>query len=251
MKYQKNYSQINPPVLDSSVRKIKAQKILAVLRDFLARHNRNLGNQLCIDIGGSCGLTAKWIAPFVKEIRVVDIDQNAISSGKRTNKRPNLRFIVGDAMHLPLRDRSADVVICNQVYEHVPDARRLVKEIYRVLKPDGICYFGAGNKYCLLEWHYNLYFLSWLPKTVANYYVRIMGKGKYYYENLMSLEQLRRLLSKFVIHDYTISVIKDPATYHALDTVARHSLATKIPRWMLKVALPALPGYIFILEKGK
>jgi ubiquinone/menaquinone biosynthesis C-methylase UbiE len=249
MRYQRDYSRLNPSVLDGAVRKVKARKILAVLTNYLAKRGVRLKDQTCIDIGGSCGLTARWLAPSVKKIYVVDIDQEAISLGEKAYKVSNLHFIRGDAMNLPFADGSFDVAVCNQVYEHVPDSSRLAKEIYRILRPGGICYFGAGNRYCLREWHYNLYFLSWLPKTVANFYVRIMGKGRYYYENLMSLGQLRKLLSKFIVHDYTVNVIKDPATYHALDTVARHSLATKIPRWILEAALPAFPGYIFVLEK--
>jgi len=40
---------------------------------------------------------------------------------------------------LPFASRSADLVLCTQVLEHVTDPGRAVSEMARVLKPDGVC----------------------------------------------------------------------------------------------------------------
>ena len=42
-----------------------------------------------------------------------------------------------DLTRLPIRDASFDVVICSHVLEHVPDDRAAMREIRRVLKPEG------------------------------------------------------------------------------------------------------------------
>lgn len=42
-----------------------------------------------------------------------------------------------DVTDIDLPDESMDVVVCNHVLEHVPDDRRAMAEIRRVLKPDG------------------------------------------------------------------------------------------------------------------
>jgi SAM-dependent methyltransferase len=42
-----------------------------------------------------------------------------------------------DALALPFRDRAFDVVVCSEVLEHIPDHRRAMREIVRVLKPGG------------------------------------------------------------------------------------------------------------------
>jgi SAM-dependent methyltransferase len=42
-----------------------------------------------------------------------------------------------DATEIPVPDGSFDVVLCTEVLEHVPEPIKLVKEIARILKPDG------------------------------------------------------------------------------------------------------------------
>ena len=42
-----------------------------------------------------------------------------------------------DIQQMPLADDTFDVVICNHVLEHVPDDRKAMREILRVLKPGG------------------------------------------------------------------------------------------------------------------
>jgi SAM-dependent methyltransferase len=48
-----------------------------------------------------------------------------------------------DVQDIPADDDSFDAVICNHVLEHVPDDRRAVREIRRVLKPGGWAILGV------------------------------------------------------------------------------------------------------------
>lgn len=44
-----------------------------------------------------------------------------------------------DATCLPCRPESFDAVVCSEVLEHVYDCKAVLQEIYRVLKPRGVC----------------------------------------------------------------------------------------------------------------
>ncbi|MGC6512536.1 MAG: class I SAM-dependent methyltransferase [Parvibaculales bacterium] len=46
--------------------------------------------------------------------------------------------LVGNALSLPFPDHSMDRVICSEVLEHIPDYLRVIEEIDRVVKPDGV-----------------------------------------------------------------------------------------------------------------
>jgi len=48
--------------------------------------------------------------------------------------------IIADAHKLPFADKSFDIVICQAVLEHVRNSGRVLEEIYRILKPEGITY---------------------------------------------------------------------------------------------------------------
>ena len=44
------------------------------------------------------------------------------------------QFLVGDAMHLPFASEAFDIVICSEVIEHIPDKRKLLRQINSVLR---------------------------------------------------------------------------------------------------------------------
>jgi ubiquinone/menaquinone biosynthesis C-methylase UbiE len=179
----------------------------------------------------------------------MDIDQEALQFAKTRCPLSRVHFLTGDAMALPLLDNSMDVVVCNHIYEHVPEASQMMAEIHRVLRKEGFCYFSAGNKYVFLEGHYRLPMLSWLPRPIAHLYLRLTGKGSYYYERHLSLRGLRRLVRKFQVHDYTISIIKNPERYHATDLFDRKGFSHRWVRWLAPYLYPWIPTYIWVLRK--
>jgi SAM-dependent methyltransferase len=48
-----------------------------------------------------------------------------------------LAMLKFDITDIPLPDSQFDCIICYHVFEHVPDDRKAMKELYRVLKPGG------------------------------------------------------------------------------------------------------------------
>ena len=98
--------------------------------------------------------------------------------------------------------QSVDIVIFNHIYEHVVDADAVMADIRRVLRPDGVVYLGLGNRLGIMEPHYKLPFLSWLPKRIAHRYVRSTGRASNYYETFRTRRGLRKMCAGLRIWDY-------------------------------------------------
>lgn len=55
-----------------------------------------------------------------------------------TDLESPLADITADLTDLPFVDNTFDMLICNHVLEHIPEDRKAMSEIYRVLKPGGM-----------------------------------------------------------------------------------------------------------------
>ena len=122
-------------------------------------------------------------------------------------------------------------------------------EIYRLLKPGGICYFAAGNRFQIIEVHYRLPFLSYLPKKLSNIYIRLFTNEKYYYENHKSLRNLKKLVKKFQTTDYTLEVLKYPSKYSANEMLKEKSIKYYVVNIIARICYFLIPTYIWVLKK--
>lgn len=244
--YQTAYSLINPAVLDKSERKKKAMKIQRVLEDYGKNHS---SEDIILDIGCSGGVILDCLSISCGYKIGIDIDINALKIAKKNKTNSTLHLICGDGMYLPFRDDTIGFTLCNHVYEHLPDSEKLFSEIFRILKPCGVCYCAAGNVLKIMEAHYQLPFLSWLPKKFAHHYLRITHRGDYYYEKHLNWWQFQRKIRKFIIHDYTLRIIRDPKNFCSEDIIQSGSLISRFPPWILRISYPFIPTWILMLEK--
>ena len=218
----------------------------AVLEDFLPT---SLSDLNLLNVGGSAGAIDNLLADRFSHVVGVDIDDHAIAHAKQSFSKPNLEFLVADALRLPFGDDSFDVVVCSHVYEHVPDPEIMFQEIHRVLRPGGVCYFSAGNRLMWNEPHYNLPLLSVLPRPLAHLYIRLSGKADFYHEKHLSYWGLKKLVGRFDLHDYTTEMVKRPADFHIDYMLPPGSAKAKAASLVTRLAYWAFPGYIWLLQK--
>lgn len=76
---------------------------------------------------------------------------------------------------LPFEDESFDVVVSNQVIEHLSDTDRFVSELRRVLRPGGLAVTSTEN---LASWHNVVALMfGWQPFSLTNVTSRTAGVG--------------------------------------------------------------------------
>jgi 2-polyprenyl-3-methyl-5-hydroxy-6-metoxy-1,4-benzoquinol methylase len=246
-KYQLEFSELYQGKMhDVSGREKKAMKILSVLEDHLGGKTNEM---TLLDIGCSTGIMTSLISRHFKTAQGIDIDEPGVKFARENFASDNLTFSIQDSMDMDIESNSIDVATCNQVYEHVPKASRLFSEIHRVLRPGGICYFGAPNRLQFMEPHYHLPLLSVIPKPLAHLYLRILRKGDFYYEMHYSYWGLKKLAERFEIYDYTQKIVESPEKFNAEDVVRAGSFAQKGALLLLKTAYWLFPAYVWVLKK--
>lgn len=225
----------------------KAKKIQAVLNNYLDDTKR----LTCLDLGCSVGIITGFLGEHFKKVVGVDVDNLALERAKKNNTKNNVRFTISKENKIPYADNYFDVVIFNQIYEHVENPVKVMDEIKRVLKKGGICFFGARNKFGVFDGHYRLPFLSWLPRVLADLYIRMTTMKKKYDIKLYSYWQLKKMTEDFNLVDYTFKIINNPQKYNALDVIPTTIGINKLIYLFSKLFYIFIPNYIWVLKKTK
>lgn len=244
--YQPDYANLKPEMYNQISRQKKAHRIIKTLSTYYGADK--LKSLSVLDIGSSTGIIDATLAPFFKSVTGIDFDDQAVNFAKKTFKIDNLKFSVGDAMNLDFESSSFNIIICTHIYEHVPNPSKLFKEIRRVLKPGGICYLAAVNKWWPVEPHYKLLFLSYFPKKIANFYIKTFRKADFYYETLESYWRLKQLTCDFKRIELTDQILRHPKEYGYQDIFSNSIL--KIAAFILSPVMKFFaPTFFWILIK--
>jgi ubiquinone/menaquinone biosynthesis C-methylase UbiE len=228
-------------------RRRKSEKIIAILQDYLRGQEKYMN---CLDVGCSSGIISNDLAQYFNSVVAIDVDIK-LPTGDDGLPSSNNRalFAQGNGQELPFPENSFDVVVCAQVYEHVNDQQALASEIYRVIRQNGICFFSGPNRLAIIEEHYWLPFLSWLPHSLASFYMRVFNRGAIYDAHPLFFWQLVRLWKNFKIIDYTLHLLRKPEKFSVSERVEKFSWIRIIPDVILKALKPLYPNYNWILVK--
>ncbi|MBD8524188.1 class I SAM-dependent methyltransferase [Pseudomarimonas arenosa] len=197
-----------------------------------------------VDVGCSTGEMIRSLTGEAALCVGVDLDASAGFCSDNL-----VSFAIADGEQLPFADASVNAVICNHIYEHTDQPQQLLDEIWRVLVPGGVCYFSGPSKWELIEPHYHLPFLSWLPSWLADYYMRVCGKGDHYLERPLSRRRVLGMLPRFEVESCVERILRDPVRYDSEDLIPVGSLRQKLALMACRFAPGLLPGFILMCRK--
>ncbi|UBB24483.1 class I SAM-dependent methyltransferase [Pseudoxanthomonas japonensis] len=230
-------------VLDEPSRILKAMKIV----DLLGRE-RFLQAKRILEIGCGSGVIASTLSKLGNpdlEVQAVDVRDNRIVFD-------GYGFTLVDGTTLPFDSNTFDIVISNHVIEHVGERNAQLHhllEISRVMTESGCVYLAVPNKWRLIEPHYRLPLLSWLPLGVADAYLRIAGKADHYDCIPLSAGGAERLFGDAGLRfqDLTLDAVYATLRIEFADSRLARALG-RTPRAVARLSAPVISTLIYKLE---
>lgn len=227
--------------LDSRARKARKIEWLLALPD----DGRPLR---LLEVGAGSGGISQYFAHHPSnrfEVQAVDV-----VDGRETGDGYDFR-LVNDS-RLPFEDESFDVVISNHVIEHVGGRSRQLRhlrELGRVLRKDGAGYLAVPNRWMIIEPHYALPFLSWLPRSFRDRYLSLAGRGEHYDCEPLQAHELHALLHRagLAYRHREIEALRAIAKLEAASPLVR--ALSHLPPSLMGLAQPLLPTFICIFNR--
>ena len=113
----------------------------------------NVNNKTILDVGSSFGWLEREILKTGKSNKLIGVDPNKDAVMFAQKKVKGARFLVGDALNLPLKNNQVDMVTLFDVIEHVPEnfETKALNEVNRVLMKGGLLFLSTPNSKFLLN----------------------------------------------------------------------------------------------------
>lgn len=169
-----------------------------IIYNLIKRYRLNFGKDIKIlDAGCGTGMLLKELETL-GVCYGIDISQMAVDFCK---KRGIGNVQIADATNIPYPDNTFDIALALDVIEHIKDDEGALKEIYRVLKPQGMAIIAVPAFMFLwgitdvISQHYRRYALSELRKKIEDRRFSII-RSSYFNTFLFPFIALARLAAR-------------------------------------------------------
>lgn len=138
--------------------------------------------------------------------------------------------LLGDAIleiennRIPFPDEMFDLVISNQVFEHVEDLEKTLSEIYRVMKPGAFFISRFPTKEIFFEGHIGIPFCHWFSKKskIRYYYTLFLRTLNFGYHkgnksNTQWTKDALEWIDKYTHYRKRFQIIEDFENYFEID----------------------------------
>ncbi len=148
-----------------------------------------------LDIGCGEGHLTEEIRKSVENAEITGVDYSLSAIEYAHKYFPHIHFDVADVYEMPYAPQFFDIVVCNDLWEHVPDPLFLLQKISMILKPNG--------------------------------YLIISTPSRYRFENILNILRGRaiRFMSSKHVTEYSVGQIKEQLNYGNFQLITFQSKA--------------------------
>ncbi|MCJ7563458.1 MAG: class I SAM-dependent methyltransferase [Candidatus Aminicenantes bacterium] len=100
--------------------------------------------EAALDLGCGTGVYGEFLGGRFKKVWGIDISLEMLKLGE--GYRRSMDFIQADALLLPFKNSSVDIIISSGLSEHLKKVEGLFSEVFRILKPEGLFSLSVLNK---------------------------------------------------------------------------------------------------------
>ncbi len=161
---------------------------------------RNCQNLKILDIGSGEGGTSEVLS---QDNILISFDMNKIRLLRQQNSFSNFNLLCGSSSSLPFKNNSFDLIILQDVLEHLANRAELINSIYNLLNDNGMIYLSTPNKFSVIniiaDPHWGAPIVSLLKRdSVKKYFLKYFRKSEMNRNDIAELLSLKNIYELFV-----------------------------------------------------
>ncbi|MCK4796359.1 MAG: class I SAM-dependent methyltransferase [Spirochaetes bacterium] len=145
-------------------------------------YKKNVKSKEVLDFGCAGGVQLDKYFNYKKlqyKYNGCDISENLLKVAQKY--KPDCKFTLLNGIDIPYEDKKYDIIFCLGVLHHVPDIKKYIFELYRILKPEGYLFIREP---------------MWIP----------IGKGDSPFERGIPVKDMKQYLNELKPYDYKINL---------------------------------------------
>ena len=151
------------------------QNFYLKLTDWWENQNQKTRQTRVLDAGCGDGINLSVLETFFAKkrmsISLTACDYNPLRLS-RLKKARGIKVVEASLLNLPFKDDFFDVILCSHVIEHIKEDVSALREIKRILNPNGLLIVAVPNEGCLMARLRNSFFQKHILETTdhVNFY---------------------------------------------------------------------------------
>jgi len=131
-------------------------------------------NRSLLDVG--CGIneiTADMVFRGA-DVTAIDIDKNVLEEAATiaSKRGANIRFVQGEPSVLVKEDKKYDIILCVDVFEHVPHVSKFIQAIKQLMHEESVLiFYGKNRTFPSFIWHTLIaqWMMRWVPTNAYRF----------------------------------------------------------------------------------
>ncbi len=159
-----------------------------------------------LDIGAGEGSTSK----FLSQKNLVISLEPKFERIQKIPKTDSLLPIIADSLNLPFKVSTFNIIILQDVIEHLIITEKLISDLIYLLKENGIIYLSTPNRFSLLnvisDPHWGMPLLCLFRREhIRKYFLKYFRKSDYQRDDIAELLSLKDVINLFS-NDFSINI---------------------------------------------